>query len=252
MNLTYALLELQRTLRIWSSTVFSLALPMLFFLVFGAMVPWGSVRLAHGDVAAQTMISLATYGAITAAAGMAGSAALEQHQGWGRQLALTPMTRGGFVRVKVFVALVVAALPVAGVFGLGALTGAGAEPRVWVLSPVLILLGSVVFACYGVAVGKLFRSEAAVGAASGLLVVLAFLGGAFVPLTGWLLDIARFTPVYGVMALARYPLTDGATPTLSGELVQDPLWLPVVNVGAWTLVLGALAVLAARRGTRRA
>ncbi|WP_317259691.1 hypothetical protein [Kocuria atrinae] len=70
------------------------------------------------------------------------------------------------------------------------------------------MAGSVVFALYGLAAGLLFRSEGAVGAASGLLVVFAFLGNVFMPLSGALLEFARFTPLYGIVGLARYPITE--------------------------------------------
>lgn len=248
---TYAMIDLRRNLRIVSSIFFIVVLPAVFFLVFGALMDWSSVEIGRGNLSAQTMVSMAAYGAITAAAALSGSAAVEQQQGWGRQLALTPMSRLSFVAAKVFVALVVAALPVIVVFVLGAVTTARADWQVWVLSPLLILVSSVVFALYGVAIGTTFRSESAVGAASGVLVILAFLGNAFVPLSGVLLDIGRFTPVYGVMALARYPLTDGGVMAMDGSLVQDPLWLPIANVAAWTIVFGGLAVAAARRNTAR-
>ena len=76
----------------------------------------------------------------------------------------------------------------------------------------LCLVGSAVFAVYGLLVGTAFRSEAAVGAASGTMVIFAFLGNLFIPLSGVLLTIAKFTPLYGYAALARYPLTEGYLP----------------------------------------
>ena len=39
--------------------------------------------------------------------------------------------------------------------------------------------------------------------------ILAFLGNIFFPLSGVMLTIAKFTPLYGYVALARYPLTEG-------------------------------------------
>ena len=57
-----------------------------------------------------------------------------------------------------------------------------------------------------------FRSDNSVGIASGLIVIMAFLGNVFTPMSGLILDIGRFTPLYGYAALARYPLTDGWIP----------------------------------------
>ena len=76
---------------------------------------------------------------------------------------------------------------------------------------------------------------------------MAFLGNVFSPMSGLMLDIGRFTPLYGYAALARYPLTDGWLP--SGD--HDPLWLPIANVITWTIIFAGLAVLGVRRGRER-
>ncbi|MEX5237579.1 ABC transporter permease, partial [Kocuria sp. CPCC 205236] len=104
----------------------------------------------------------------------------------------------------------------------------------------------------GLAAGLLFRSESAVGAASGMLVVLSFFGNLFVPLSGVMLDIARFTPLYGLAGLARYPLVEGDVVSTSGPPVEsDPLWALLLNTGVWTVVLAAVVLLAVRRTTVR-
>jgi ABC-2 type transport system permease protein len=79
------------------------------------------------------------------------------------------------------------------------------------------------------------------------MVIFAFLGNLFIPLSGALLTFAKFTPLYGYAALARYPLTEGYLPDGS----RDPLWLPIVNVLAWLAVFGVSAVLLVRRGRER-
>jgi ABC-2 type transport system permease protein len=141
----------------------------------------------------------------------------------------------------------VAAIPVALTYLLGAATGAHGSATAWLLSALLTLVGSAVFAVYGLLMGTAFQSEASVGAASGSIVVLAFLGNLFVPLSGGLLAFAKLTPLYGYAALARYPLTEGWLTDGS----RDPLWLPIANVVVWTLVLGALATWFVRRGRER-
>ena len=150
--------------------------------------------------------------------------------------------------MKALIAMTVAAVPILLTFALGAATGAsglgaglGAQRRC------SCLVGSSVFALYGLLIGTAFRSEAAVGAASGTLVIFAFLGNLFIPLSGALLSFAKFTPLYGYAALARYPLTEGYLP----DGPQDPLWLPIVNVLAWLAIFGTAAVLLVRRGRER-
>jgi ABC-2 type transport system permease protein len=103
------------------------------------------------------------------------------------------------------------------------------------------------FAIYGLALCLVFASQNAAGIASGLIVVMAFLGNVFSPMSGLLLDIGRLTPLYGYAALARYPITDGWT--ASGD--HDPLWLPLANVASWTVIFAVAAVLGVRRSRAR-
>jgi len=116
-----------------------------------------------------------------------------------------------------------------------------------VLSGVLVWLGSALFAVYGLAVCLAFRGHNAAGIASGMIVVLAFLGNVFTPMSGFMLDLGRFTPLYGYVALARFPLTDGHLPVAG----RDPLWLPVANVLAWTVIFGLVALWGVRRSRAR-
>lgn len=242
--LTYARLDLRRQLRDRIGMFFVVGLPTFMFLVFGigSDDPVGS-----GNVAMYVMISMAAYGAVTATTSVAGSAATEQVMGWGRQLGLTPMRPVGFVAAKAAVAMTVAAVPVVAIFAIGAATGSQGHWSDWVLSGALVWLGSALFAVYGLAICLAFRGPNAPGIASGMIVVLAFLGNVFTPMSGFMLDLGRFTPLYGYVALARFPLTEGHLP-LGGS---DPLWLPVANVLAWTVIFGLVALWGVRRSRAR-
>lgn len=247
MNVTFTLLELRRITRDWANMFFTAVLPAFFFLIFGSTVDAKSETIGNGNVAMYVMISMAAYGAVTATTSIGGQAALERIQGWGRQLGLTPMPDWGFVAMKAVVAMTVAAIPIALIYTLGALLGAEGSPRAWLLSAALTLAGSAVFAVYGILVGTGFRSESAVSAAAGSVVVFAFLGNIFIPLSGTMLAIGKFTPLYGYAALARYPLTEGHL--ADGSV--DPLWLPVVNVVAWAVIFGMLATWLVKRSRDR-
>lgn len=152
---------------------------------------------------------------------------------------------------KAIVAVVIAALPIALIYGLGALTGAEGSARAWVLSALIVIPGAALFALWGLVWGLAIKSESAIAVASGSTVVLAFLGNMFMPLSGALLTIAKFTPLYGYAALARYPLSGGWVATINGDPVYEPLWVPLTNVVAWTLLLGLIAVALVRRGRAR-
>lgn len=247
MNPTFTRLELRRVFRDRVGMFFTAGLPAFLYLIFGASQPYAEEDAGDGNVAAFIMISMAAYGAVTATTAVGGTAAVERMQGWGRQLGLTPLRDHSLVVMKTIVALVVAAVPIALIYVLGGLSGATADIRVWVLSGVTVLLGSAVFGLYGVAMGLAFRTEAAVSAASGLVVVMAFLGNIFVTLSGTLLTIAKFTPLYGYAALARYPLTDGYH--MDGS--HDPLWVPIANVSVWAAIFAVAATMLVRRGRER-
>ena len=243
MNVTYWAIDLRRTLRDITNIFFIVGLPLVMYFVFGSAQSYRDAPVAHGNVGAVVMISMAVYGAVTATTTISGGAALERFQGWGRQLGLTPWIGAGFVVTKSAVAMTIAAVPVLTVGIAGAATGAQATPLAWVLSLGAAWLGSAVFAGYGLSAGMAFRSESALGVAGGSLVLLAFAGNLFIPLSGVMLDLARFTPLYGVNALARYPITGGVV----ADGVVDPVWLPVLNVVAWALILGTTAAVLVRR-----
>ncbi|AKT51109.1 ABC transporter permease [Arsenicicoccus sp. oral taxon 190] len=250
MNLTYYRLELRRELRDHVGLFFIVALPAFMFVVFGATQSYGKADAGHGNVAAHIMISMAVYGAVTATCGIGATAAVEKMLGWGRQLGLTPLRDSGYVLVKVADAITIALLPVALIFTIGAFTGARAEAHVWWQSGLLAVLGALLFSLYGLVFGLGLRSRSAASAASGSVVILAFLGSMFMPLSGTMLQIGRLTPLYGIVQLARYPLTDGAVLTNDG-LVTEPLWIPLANVVAWLVILGTLATWLVRRSRGR-
>ncbi len=247
MNTTFVGIELRRIVRNVPQMFFTAILPAFFYVIFGATQDYGSERVGNGNVTMMVMISMAVYGAVTATTSIGGMAAVERMQGWGRQLGLTPLRDGSYVSMKALVAVSIAAVPIALIYLLGAFTGAKGDTTAWLLSALLCLLGAAVFSLFGLCVGTAFRSDTAVGAASGSLVILAFLGNVFVPLSGTMLAIAKFTPLYGVVSLARYPVTEGQLADGSVE----PLWVPVLNVTVWTAIFAVLAIYLVRRGRSR-
>lgn len=123
---------------------------------------------------------------------------------------------------------------------------------VWAASPLICLLGVLPFVLWGLAAGMWLPSSASIGIATSLVSLFAFIGNTFMPLPHTLLTISRFTPMYGSTALARWPLGEGWTYVSDRPVgVQDPLWMPLTNLVAWTLFFGLLVIGARRRATRR-
>lgn len=253
MNPAFLGLELKRFFRDYLGVFFTAVLPAFLYVIFGAAQSWSDQPAGNGNVAMYVMISMAAYGAVTATVSIGGSAAVERMQGWGRQLGLTPMRDSTFVVTKAVVAMTIALIPVGLIYVIGALTGARGLGSAWIVAAVIVLAGAAIFSVYGLIFGLAFRSESAVGAASGSLVILAFLGNIFFPLSGTLLTIAKFTPLYGYVSLARRALTEGyiLNGTTGDSMLYEPLWQPVTNMIVWALIFGALAVGAVRVGRRR-
>ncbi len=242
-----------RTVRMFSATFFIVFLPMGMYLIFGATSGLSDESLGAGNSSAFVMTSMAVYGAVTAMTAVSGSAAVERQQGWGRQLGLTALSNGMYMAGKTAVGLLMSVTPVVAVFAVGALTGAEfSDGWIWPATGALVLLGSLPFALYGLAAALLFRSEAAVSVASGLLVLLAFFGNLFMPLQGTMLEIARFTPVYGATTLARWPQMEGHAIPLGAEVpAPDSLAAVIMNVVVWTVVFAVICWMAGRRRTAR-
>lgn len=247
MNWTMYWVEFKRILRDPSGLFFIAALPAFMFIVFGSTMEWTDLRVGNGNVAMSTMIALSAYGAATATSSIAGMAAVEKMQGWGRQLALTPMTQSTYVSVKTLLSMTVALLPIGLIFTLGFLLSSEAPWTTWFYSFLILAAGSMVFALYGLMFGLRFKSETAASISSGILVILAFLGNLFVPLSGLALTIGKFTPMYGYASLARYPLLEGTSYDMNGSPVAEPLWQALLNVGAWTAIFGGICIYLVKR-----
>ncbi|WP_309647924.1 ABC transporter permease [Nocardioides sp.] len=244
-TLAYAGLDLRRQLRDKVGMFFIVALPAFLFFVFGM---GDDESYGSANVAMYVMVSMAAYGAVTATTTVAGAAATEQTMGWGRQLALTPLSPLAFVAIKTAVAMAVAAVPIALIYVIGAATGSSGNAVDWLASAGIAWLGSALFAVYGLAICLVFKGENAASIASGLIVILSFLGNVFTPMDGLMLEIGRFTPLYGYAGLARYPVSEGYLPMDAGH---DPVWLLLANVCAWTVIFAALAVWGLRRRRER-
>lgn len=250
-NPTFLKVELLRVLRDPVTLFFTTVMPGFMYVIFGWSSQWGDFPLGLGNVSMSTMVAMAAFGALIATSGVGGWVAVERAQGWGRQLALTPMHDATYIVTKCVVAVLVALVPITVINVLGMIGNAQAPTGAWITSFAITAAGSAIFALFGLALGLALRSEAALAASGGVLSILGFLGNVFVPLSGTMLAIARFTPLYGYVALAKYPITQGQVVAMDGTITHEPLWWSVANVGAWTLILVGVCLLLARRGQGR-
>ncbi|WP_026919511.1 ABC transporter permease [Gordonia shandongensis] len=238
--------DVRRIMRNKRAMIFTIAMPALLYLVFGATQP-SDERAGAGNVAFYVLVGMALYGAVLAAASNAAAVSLEQQAGWTRTLMMTPLTPRGYVTTKVAVALTMSALPVVLLAAVGLISGARASVGVFVVCLVIAWVGSAVFAALGLAMGSVFKSDGAMQVLGGILALLAFAGNVFVPLNGVMLRIAEFTPMFGVVSLARYPLDEGVT--VYGT--QIDLWVMVLNTVVWAVIFATAAGYFYTRSTRR-
>ncbi len=250
MNLTYIHIELARLFRDVTNWMFIFGMPVLMYLLFGTG-DTGHYELGRATVGFYIMASVAAYGAVVAATGVAAQAASEAMLGWGRQLGLTRQPAIGFVLNKVAVALIMATAASGLVFAVGAATGVKVQHWwVWPVTWAIAIVGSALFGVFGLAMALLLKSESAVGIASGAAVFLAFFGNVFMPLSGGMLTIAKFTPMYGYVGLVRFPQVEGQIPQVE-PATYDSIWLLVGNYVVWLVIFVGLGLLGAKRSRVR-
>lgn len=245
---TFFITEVKRQLRNPYTLAFTLAMPIAMYLLFGANADYASTSAGHGNVAFYVMCSMASFGAATAMSSMCSIAASEVGQGWGRQIAMTPLSIAGYAIVKLTTALSFSALSTGAVFLVGVLTGAQADGAWrWAAIAGIIIAGGLIFGLFGLGVGLAFNSDSAAALASISITFFGFFGNVFMPLDGVMLQIAHFTPMYGYVALVRWPITEGVL--VSGG--TDSIWIVLLNVVAWTVIFAALTRYGVLRSRRR-
>ncbi|GAB1640451.1 ABC transporter permease [Krasilnikovia sp. MM14-A1259] len=236
-------LELRRTLRNKRTIIFTLVMPAVFFLLFGTNDNLRTQRVGGGNATGVVLISMAVYGAMLATTSGGAMVSVERAAGWSRQLRLTPLRPLAYVAIKLVLAMLIGGVSVAVAFTVGAFSGAQLPAAVWIESGLLAWVCALVFAAFGLFMGYLLPSENVMQILGPVLAVLAFAGGLFMPadmLGHTFATIAKFTPAYGVGAIARYPLVH------DGNLA-----VAIVNVAAWTALFAAGAMWRFRRDTAR-
>src|ERR1700689_3665249 len=118
MTITYLRSEIRRNIRNPRYLVFALGMPLVLFAAFGAAE--SKEQLGGITVSSYVMISMATFGAMSAVFSTGGRIAVERSIGWTRQLRLTALGGGSCVAGKAVAAFAVAVPSLVIVFGAGA------------------------------------------------------------------------------------------------------------------------------------
>ena len=118
LNRTLLVLEARRRLRNRRSVIFSLVLPVAFFLMF-ASADYASMPYGSGNVVADIMIGMALYGALMTTTGAGAAVSTERATGWSRQLRLTPLRPVAYITAKAIVGMLISAGAVGVVYACG-------------------------------------------------------------------------------------------------------------------------------------
>jgi ABC-2 type transport system permease protein len=240
-NLTVLRLEIRRLLRNRRTVLFTMVLPVFFFLAFGLNSAYANESAgptAHGNVSAEIMISLALYGAVLATTAGGAMVSIERAAGWSRQLRLTPLSPAAYIVIKMLTALVLGASSLTAVYVVGGLTGKPTMPiYLWVITALCVWVGSLIFAAYGLFMGYLLPTENVMQILSFTLVLFAFAAGLFIPLNQFphlFQQIAVYTPLYGLNYLVHAPFLGGGVQLK--WVANAVIWLAIFAGGAiWRL-----------------
>ncbi len=237
-------IELRRLLRNRRTVIFTLVVPVLFFLLFGLNSAYATNRVGDGNESAFIMISMALYGAVLATASGGAMVSVERLQGWSRQLRITPLQPVAYITIKMATSLALGLFAVVAVFVVGALTHKPVMPLgTWLASGMALWLGSLLFAAFGLFIGYLLPSENVMQIIGFSLMLFSFGGGLFIPLSQFshpLRVLATFTPLYGLNQLVHYPLVQGGFH-----------WTWVANLVVWLVLFVAGAAWRFRKDTAR-
>jgi ABC-2 type transport system permease protein len=215
--------QLRRVGRNRQYLVFTVLLPALFTVfftkIFGAQA---GTAAAYQDYAGSYMVSMMAYGALGAALGATIRLSFDRASGWLRQLRVTPIRPVVLLATDVVVGalLTLPSLVVVALVG-RAVNGVRLPVGTWVVLVAVLWAGSVAFVALGLLVGLVLEERAA-GAALGILgVVLAALGGLWVPVEVFpsgMRALAHGMPSYWYAQLGR-DVASGAAPSGSAVLV---------------------------------
>jgi ABC-2 type transport system permease protein len=245
MAMNYTLISARSTFRNTRFVIFTLALPLVMYLLFNGLYgnqPDGESGIS---VSAYLMVSMAAYGGLGAAINAGARVAIERQTGWNRQLRLSALSNRGYMASKSAVSLLVALPAIILVFLAGALVGHVRMPLgTWLAAGLGIWLSLIPFAVAGLVIGFVATVESVQPLTVLVYMAMSILGGLWFPvdqLSSFLRGVAKVLPSYWVGQTGRSILA-GEGVSLTGIAV----------LAAWTLGLGAIGVMAYQRSGRKA
>jgi ABC-2 type transport system permease protein len=223
-----------------ASAFFIFAFPLMFLVIFTALLGHGTVRVSPVkvvDTSTYYVAAMASFGVISACyTNIAISVSFQRDAGVLKRMNGTPLPSSAFLGARMVHALLVAILLVALTGSFGRLLYSASIPAGLTLLRflVMLLVGAASFCALGFAITAVIpNADAAPAIVNASILPLLFLSGVFIPLgsnaPAWIVWIARIFPVWHF-----------AKGMQAGFLGTAFSWTDVVIVAAWGLA-GLLA-----------
>jgi ABC-2 type transport system permease protein len=205
MTLHQAGYDLRAFLRNRQAQFFTLALPILFLVIFAALFGRGgnTTKVPGGRISTSVYYvpGIIALGVIAACFGnLVASVTAQRERGVLKRRRATPVPAAAIVAGRVLTAIVVAVIMAAVLLGIGwAAYGAHVPGRTALALAVTVVVGAASFCCMGYALTSIIRNEdSAQPVTQALLLPLYFISGVFVAVTilpHWLADVGEIFPV---------------------------------------------------------
>ena len=214
--------DLRAFLRNRQSQFFTLALPVLFLVIFASVFGGGGSTVAVAGGRISTSVSyvpgIIALGVIAACFGnLVASVTAQRERGVLKRRRATPVPAAAVITGRVVTAIVIAVVMSAVLLGIGwAAYGADVPGRTALALVVTVVIGAASFCCMGYALTSLIHNEdTALPTTQALLLPLYFISGVFVTVTilpHWLADVGAIFPVRDLadaLLIAYNPYTTG-------------------------------------------
>ena len=241
----YLALELRRSFRDRRYLLLVAGWPVAAYLLFSTVFGSAADRTDGLAPTVEIMVAMASFGAMGGVLLASGPRlAMDRQMGWLRQLRLTPLSPARILTARLISAMALSLPAIVLTFIAAVLVKEVTLPLwEWPVLVLVIAVGCLPFAALGILVGTIADGDGAQGLTMALYLVLAALGGLWMPvqiLPSALQTVAKTLPSYHLAELG-WRVAQGVAPAFGDALV----------LLAWFAGAALLAVAASRRLTLR-
>ena len=238
---TYVRYEVLRTFRNVRFMCFSLGFPFVLFLLIAGSNK--NHQIAGISFPLYYMTGMVSWGSTIAIISSGARIAAERQAGWTRQLRITPLRTHTYFEAKILCGYLLAILTIVVLYLAGASLSVRLSAGQWTTMTVMLLVGLIPFAVFGVMLGHLLKPDSIGPAVGGITSLFALLGGAWGPLSSSTVftDLVKCIPSYWLVQSGKVALGGSGWPPAQAWIV----------IGVWAALFSWLAVVAYRRDTAR-